>query len=179
VITAKNNIAIRNTHVQTLSGGSEKSMRFYVVGTPDDDSLTVTRDLAGGEVRFLLPVQALPWRDRSLLEEIGARRPLYTGRRARDPLATLQANLNGKQAQTLTGVGNALEMRVANGIAEFTMGEDGPLHIPRVQLAEGARIVASVHVTSPQVAGRRRFVHVAQRSGGQLAGGVSLELRES
>lgn len=43
--------------------------------------------------------------------------------------------------------------------------------------AAGARMVARVQVSRPRIEKERRFVHVAQHSGGQLIGGVSLELR--
>jgi hypothetical protein len=37
---------------------------------------------------------------------------------------------------------------------------------------------ASVRVQHPKISKEQRFVHVAQLSGGQLVGGVTLELRK-
>ena len=57
------------------------------------------------------------------------------------------------------------------------MGAPDRMDVPFLRLAEGARMVAKVQVERPKVAKARRFVHVAQHSGGQLIGGVTLELR--
>jgi hypothetical protein len=73
-VSARNNIALHNLHVQILPDGGDAEMPFYVVGSPDQDSLIVCPDLAAGEVALKLPVQALPWRDILLIERLGRRR---------------------------------------------------------------------------------------------------------
>jgi hypothetical protein len=175
-VATRNNIALRNVHVQDAPGGNAGTS-FYVVGTGDQDSLTVIPDLAGGEVRLHVPIQALPWRELRTLETMGTRRALFTGRRVPDALAELRRTLNGPETEMLTGIRNARGTVIADGIAVVTLSGAAPLHVPDVRLAEGARLVAAVSAIGARAEGEHCFIHVAQRSGGQLAGGISLRLR--
>ncbi len=69
IISAKNNIALRSVHVQTLpiDIGDDVHLRFYVIGSHTQDSLLVQTDLVQGQAELNLPIQALPWRDMNLL----------------------------------------------------------------------------------------------------------------
>jgi len=71
-ITGYNNTVQKNVYVQSSDSG-DAAMSFYVVGSTEQDSLTVYQNLAGGSVELILPAQALPWRDIKLIER--ARRP--------------------------------------------------------------------------------------------------------
>jgi hypothetical protein len=57
------------------------------------------------------------------------------------------------------------------------MADAGRLHAPYLRLAEGAWMTTSIQVRGAKTDKEHRFVHIAQHSGGQLVGGVSLELR--
>lgn len=176
-VATRNNVGLRNIHVQEYAPGGSAGASFYVVGTPDQDSLTVIPDLAGGEIHLQLPVQALPWRERRMIEAMGTPRALFTGRRVPDAVADMRSELTGNQAAMLTGIRNASRIVVADGIAVVTLAGNAPLYVPDVRLADRARMVAMVSVTGIETEGKHCLVHVAQRSGGQLVGGVSLEFR--
>lgn len=174
-VTSRNNIGLRNVHVQP-DDPSDASMSFYVVGSADQDSLIVHPRLAGGRLSLLLPVQALPWRDVALIERHKARRPAF-GCCGDDPLASAKATLRGEKVRVVTDVVGAELLELRDGIAKLTMGKADRLHVPYLRLADGARMAARIHVERPKVDKEGRFVHVAQYSGGQLFGGVSMELR--
>lgn len=176
VIAARNNIGLHNVHVQP-DDPSDADMSFYVVGSAEQDSLIVYPRLAGGRLSLLLPVQALPWRDIKVIERNKGPRPGLGCCGAVDPLARVKATLKGGQVRAMTDIVGAELLELRDGIATVTMGKADRLHVPYVQLADGARMVARVHVSRPKIDQERRFVHIAQHSGGQLIGGVSLELR--
>lgn len=175
-ITAHNNVGLHNVHVQP-DDPNDADMSFYVVGSADQDSLIVYPKLAGGKLSLLLPVQALPWRDIALIERNKGPRPGFGCCGAVDPLARMTATLKGEQVRAITDIVGAELLELRDGIAKVTMGKADRLHLPYVRLADGARMVAKVHVSRPKIDKERRFVHIAQHSGGQLIGGVSLELR--
>lgn len=175
-ISARNNIGLHNVHVQPDDPG-DADLSFYVVGSADQDSLTVYPKLAGGRLTLLLPVQALPWRDLKLIERNKGPRPGVGCCDAIDPLANVNATLKGEQIRTVTDIIGAELLELRDGIARVTLGKADSLQVPYVRLADGARVVARIHVDRPKIDKERRFVHVAQHSGGQLIGGVSLELR--
>jgi len=175
-ISARNNIGLRNVHVQP-DDPSDADMSFYVVGSADEDSLIVYPKLAGGTLSLLLPVQALPWRDLKLIERNKGRRTGFGCCGAVDPLSYAKAMLKGDQVRMITDIVGAELLELRDGIARVTMGKADRLQVPYVRIADGARMPASIHVHRPRIDKERRFVHVAQHSGGQLIGGVSLELR--
>jgi hypothetical protein len=175
-ITARNNIGLRNVHVQP-DDPTDADLSFYVVGSADQDDLTVIPALAGGKVSLLLPVQVLPWRDMRLIERMEHPRPDIGCSPDVDPLAHMKASLKGDRILATTDILGADLLELGDGIARVTLGKADRLHIPKLRLLEGARLVARIHVSRPKIDKERRFVHVAQRSGGQLIGGVSLERR--
>jgi hypothetical protein len=67
-----------------------------------------------------------------------------------------------------------------NGVVSILIAdkENRGLFIPYVRLAEGMKMPAIVYVHNCKIAEKKHFVHVAQLSGGQLVGGVTLELRK-
>jgi hypothetical protein len=172
VLTAKNNVALRNVLVQQ----SPAEASFYVVGSDDQDSLMVSADLVGGQVELALPVQALPWRDIRVIERHGRRRLPYGGERTEDPVAKLTLTLNGADVRLQTDVVGAQKLEVRDGMASILAAEDARLFVPHVRLAPNVRMPARIRVLGPQTDERRRFVHVTQLSGGQLVGGITLEL---
>jgi hypothetical protein len=174
-ITASNNIALHNIHVQP-AGVGDASFRFYFVGTADHDSMTIFRWLRRGELKLHLPVQALPWRDIRLIEGRREPRPEY-GRAGNDPLTEVTMTLKGDQVRSITGIIGADVLELRNGIATVTMGEGPVMRLPHVRIANRTRMATRIHIARPKVDDEHRFVHVAQHSDGRLTGGVSLELR--
>jgi subtilisin family serine protease len=172
-IVAHNNLAVRNVHVQPVG---DSTMAFYVVGSADQDSLTVYRDLAGGTVELILPAQALPWRDIKLIERNKGRPAFGNGS---DPMRSAQASLEGEKVFAVTDIMGAKRLTLKDGIATVIIAEASALQVPYVRIADGARMIARINVRSPKVSKEHRFVHISQHSGGQLVGGVSLELRRA
>ncbi len=177
-ISARNNIGLHNVHVQPDDPG-DSDMSFYVVGSSDQDSLIVTPELGAARVTLVLPAQVLPWRDIKFIEKNEGRRAPY-GCKDTDPIARIEAKLEGEQRiRTLTDIAGAEFLELRDGVATITMGDARQLQVPTVRLADGVRMAARIRVTGEKkTAKNRRFVHIAQYSGGQLIGGVSLELRK-
>jgi hypothetical protein len=75
-----------------------------------------------------------------------------------------------------TDVVGAQRLELRDGVASILAAEDARLFVPHVRLAPNVRMPARIRVHGPQTDERRRFVHVAQLSGGQLVGGITLEL---
>jgi hypothetical protein len=174
IISGKNNIGLRNVHVQS----SPAEMGFYVIGSADQDSLIVYRELARGEIELNLPIQALPWRDLRLIEKHGMRRlPYGCGGRDADPLAKLNATLEGDEVQMLTDIVGAETLELSDGVAKIWMSGPGETFIPCLRLVEGVRLPARIHVHRPKADAEHRFIHVAQLAGGLRVGGVTLQLK--
>ena len=175
--TARNNIAQKNVYVQSAKT-RDAAMSFYVVGSADQDSLTVYQDLVAGTVDLIVPVQALPWRDIKLIERVRGSRPVFgDDRGSDDPLVSRKAALDGELICMTTDISGAHRLALQDGTATVTIVEGGVLHVPYVRLALGTRMIAKIQVSGAKIDKEHRFVHVAQHSGGQLLGGVSLELR--
>ena len=85
--------------------------------------------------------------------------------------------MDAETTARVTGVLHARRTIVAQGRARFVLNGEAPLVIPDVRLQLGASMVGILTVNAPEIQDSHRFVHVAQRSGGQLMGGISLELR--
>ncbi len=175
-ISARNNIALRNVHVQP-DDPTDSDMSFYVVGSADQDSLTVEPVLAGGKVSLIFPAEALPWRNIRLIDRYNCPRTGY-GSDSKDPLRVIDVTVKGaEEIRALTDVQGAELLEVKHGIATVTLAKADRLRMPFLMVAEGAKMVARIHLRNAKTDTARRFVHVAQHSGGQLIGGVSLELR--
>lgn len=175
-ITARNNIALHNVHVQP-DDPTDSDMSFYVVGSAEQDSLIIYPAVAGGRVSLILPVQALPWRDIRVIERHGGPRLGFGCCGAIDPLANLRLNLKRDRIRTITDISGAETLDVNQGNATITIAQKERLHVPFLRIADGARMVARIHLHREKNDKRGGFIHVAQHSGGQLIGGVSLELR--
>lgn len=203
VIRARNNIALRNVYVQPAPAGDgdeDAEMTFYVVGSADQDSLFIDTQLVKGQVEFTLPVQALPWRDMRLTEEITAQREpygadvrqgcalirwlfpgifsrLFPVYRAANPLHHMTLTLEGSAVEMRTDIEGAKTLRLQEGQATVASDPGKRLFIKRLRLAEGAKMPVRLRVCRPDIDRDLRFVHVTQLSGGQYIGGVTLELR--
>lgn len=198
-ITAENNVALRNVHVQEAPGG-DADTSFYVMGTATDDALVVTRDLDAGELVLTLPARVVPVRDRRLIEaeaeEAGAgpgRRPGCVagflaalgrvlgmgGPPAPRPGGTgdLRLTLTGESVWRRTGIQGADRVEYGDGVARVHAAGAERVRLPRIELAEGARVPVRLAVRGARAAGERRYVHVAQYAGGELVGGITLEIR--
>jgi subtilisin family serine protease len=176
-VTSRNNIGLHNTHVQPDDPG-DSVMSFYVVGTGEQDSLMLHPLLAGGQVRLLLPVRALPWRDIKVVEaNNGPRAGFGCCAGAEEPLAQVRTRLEGDKVRAMTDIVGAEALELRDGIATIILAKDARLHVRDLRIAAGARMTARIEVRDQKVDKERRFVHIAQLSGGQPVGGVSLELR--
>jgi Subtilase family len=172
-ITARNNVGLRNVHVQPDDPG-DADTTFYVVGSAAADSLIVEAQLEG-EVTLVLPMQALPWRDAKVFSKLSRRQPYGCGEDI-EPLRRLRTTLKGEMVQMRTDIKGAATLALADGIARVSLA--GPrLHVPDLRVAEGARMLVRLHVSRPRIGKAGAYVHIAQRSAGQLLGGVSLERR--
>ncbi|HSF06644.1 MAG TPA: S8 family serine peptidase [Methylomirabilota bacterium] len=167
VITARNNIALRNVLVQP----APSTMGFWVVGSADQDSLIIRPQDA--EIELLIPIAALPWRDRRFIERHGARTP-YGRRGADDPLRTVKTALKGDDIGERTDVFGATTLELYDGVARIRASAERGLVLKSLRLLDGARMPVRLNVKARTEAGPR-FVHAAQYSGGQLIGGVSLQ----
>ena len=167
VITARNNIALRNVLVQP----APTTMGFWLVGSSDQDSLIIRPQDA--EIELLIPIEALPWRDRRLIERHGVRAP-YGRRGTDDPLRTLKTTLKGGDIEERTDVFGATTFELYDGVARIRATAERALVLRSLRLLNGVRVPARLNVQARTDAGPR-FVHVAQYSGGQLIGGVSLQ----
>lgn len=178
IITAKNNIGLHNVLVQPAS---DSQMSFYVIGSYDQDSLIIYTELVSGKVSLNIPIQALPWRDIQLIERYTMRRQVYgCGTLDDDPLAKMKVTLKGEEIQIRTDIIGAEMLELNNGVASILVAdkEDRRLFIPNIRLAEGVKMPAIVYVHDSKINENKHFVHIAQLSGGQLVGGVTLELRK-
>src|SRR5439155_17873237 len=141
-----------------------------------DDATDTGSEPFTGPVAWMSPdievLEALPWRDRQLIERHGARAPY--GLRTHDSLRTLKAVLKGHDVEERTDVFGATTLELHDGVARIRATAERPLVLTSLRLLEGVRMPARLHVRARIDAGPR-FVHVAQYSGGQLIGGVSLE----
>lgn len=177
-ITAKNNLALHNVHVQEAVPGMDSDMNFYVVGSADQDSLIISSELPGGQVALQMPVQALPWRDIKLIEQSPARRAAFgCGNHFDDPLARLEATLHGEEVGRMTDIAGAEILDLRDGMATVTAAKNERLFLPQVRIVEGTRMPVSIRIIKPKLDGKPKRVHVAQYTGGRLMGGVTLELR--
>jgi hypothetical protein len=175
VITADNNIALRNVDVQQ----SPAELGFYVLGTEDVDTLIVSPDFVNGRLELTVPVQALPWRDRRLIEQHGRRRSEYGGApRGEDPLAAVSLTVRGETIRERTDIEGADTLRVHGGLATIVSSKNAAVRIPSLRVMNGARLPMSVRVRYPRFDDRRRYVRVAQLSGGRRVGGVTLVLTQ-
>jgi hypothetical protein len=176
-ISARNNIALHNVHVQP-DDPTDHDLDFYAIGSPDDDSLLVYKDLEQGDVYLNIPIRSLPWRDLNLINRLGRIRSTYGCDSLDDPLENVKLSLKGEEKiHSLTDIVGAENLSLQNGIARVLMGDKGQLFLPSVRLAEGIKMPVRITVSGAKSKGNKHFVHVAQLSGGQVIGGVSLELR--
>ncbi len=150
-------------------------MSFHVRGSDDDDSLFVQPEVGGATVVLRIPVRALPWRDARLVEKHGPRLLFGCGG-SEDPLAGVRVTLRGPQVVDRTGIQGAASLRLENGVAAVQIEGNGPLVIPCLHVANGARVPASVQVVGEQAPGASGAIHVFQFSGGIRAGGLTLQL---
>ncbi|WP_128429431.1 S8 family serine peptidase [Streptomyces cyaneus] len=179
-VGARNNVGLRNVHVLPNATGGDAVSGFYVVGTDGEDGISVSAELAAGEVTLSLPVQALPWRDLAMIEELGKPRAPYGHPDPwPDPLADRDATLDGSQLiEELTGITAAQRLEVRDGIASIDLTPRTPLGVPCLHLAPGARLPTTIGIVRLDTTTRRRHVRVTQWSNGRRIGGVTVELRK-
>jgi len=146
-----------------------------VRGTDDADGLVVIGRAAGGQVELSLPVQALPWRDARVLGR-RSRMPYGCAGPDDDPVAAIEASLEGDAIRSKTGIVGAHALRVRNGIATIISPANATVTIPCLRVAPAAAMPVNLRVTRPHATLERRDIHVGQFSGGRRVGGVTLRL---
>ena len=177
VIRGSNNIALRNTHVQEMPGGEgDADTGFFVNGSRDIDTLEIEGDNLTGRIEFHIPVQALPWRDLNLVNELGALRKPYGAKCTADPLTRRTGSIKGREVELYTGFTGVREMRFADGIATLIADAKEGMRLPDIRVLPGMKMPVRLKVTKGKIGRGSGFVHVRQRSGGKTIGGVSLEL---
>jgi hypothetical protein len=177
VIRGSNNIALRNVHVHSAAAG-DATAGFFVIGSPDHDALEVTSDGLAGRVEILLPVTALPWREMATLERWRGLPAPYRSPRESDRAGDARRTLEGREVSRILGAKGIHDARVAGSVMQLAARDDvHRIVIPEVRIAPGAKMPIRVRVRSPRLTKDRGWLHVGQRSGGKLMGGVSLEVR--
>jgi hypothetical protein len=176
VISGSNNIALRNVHVQSAAG--DASAGFFVVGSNDQDALELTVEKLAGRVEMLLPTRALPWHEMVMLERWHGLRTPYGSRRDFDSVDDVRRTLEGEEVSRILGVNGVYEARVAGAVAQLLAREGvARIVLPEIRIERGAKMPVRIWVRQPQLTGDSGWLHVGQRSGGRLVGGVSVEVR--
>jgi hypothetical protein len=158
---------------------SDHDLAFYVVGSSDEDSLIIYNQLEQGRVYLNVPVRAIPWRDLNLINRMGRVRSSYGCDNLDDPMEKVKISVKGPdKIRSRTDIVGAENIIIENGIARILMGEKNNMIISSIRLTHGIRMPVRITVTNAKIKGDRRYVHIAQLSGGQLIGGVSLELKQ-
>ncbi len=174
VIAGSNNIALRNTHVQEAAGGGGDTA-FYVTGSDDHDALEIDTDKLEGRIELIFPVQALPWRDLTLINQKGRRHP-FGADCGDDPLAARKRVIKGDEATLRTGIEGVSELRLEAGNAHIVAAAGRRLTIPHIRIKPGVRMPVRLLVRGAKIGKSSGYAHVRQRSGGRIIGGVTLEL---
>ena len=170
----RNNIGMHNVHVQPAAGGDAETA-FYVVGSGERDSLVVRPSCSAASSRSTFRLlrchgARLACSRSSTVHE---RRLAY----ARAILSATRHDAPRESGRLRTEVAGAAAAEVVRGVATLTVAPGEQMVMPHVRIVDGARMPVRLRVRGARIDGRRRFVHVAQLSGGQLMGGVTLELR--
>ena len=175
-VAGSNNIAARNTYVQVPTAGATGKVLF-VTGSGDDDALEVETEKFDGRYELVLPVLALPWRDLELLNRTGPRRAFGADRRE-DLLAVERdgETIEAKEAARKTGIDGLAELRFAGGNVHLVADKANRLRIPEIRVEAGVKMPVRLLVRSAKIGRSSAFVHVRQRSGGKIVGGVTLKL---
>lgn len=170
IITGSNNIALRNTHVVEAPAGDADSA-FYVTGTDDTDSLEITTENIGGQVKLILPAEILIWRDLALTNKYG-NEPC----RRKEVMKTLNTRLKKDAIFAVTGIINADHLELKDGLATLTfIPEKGKtLRIPQLLLSDREKVAVRVHLKGlTQLT--KAVLHIGQLSGGVRQTGVTIE----
>ena len=175
VIQGSNNIGLRNVHVQNPSAG-DVTTAFFVIGTDDGDALELNCEGLAGDIELFLPTRALPWREMGLLERCQGQRPRYDDRGG-DPAEEVRQVLEAGDVRRILGVTGADEAAVNGPMTRLVARRGRRLMLSEVRVQRGAKMPVRLWMRRPQLEGAVGWVHVGQRSGGKLTGGVSLELR--
>jgi hypothetical protein len=175
VIDGSNNIGLRNVHVQPATA-ADVTTAFYMMGS-DDDALEFTADRLATAIELVVPTRALPWRELSLLERCQGHRPEY-GRRELDPAEEVRRVLRGEEITRILGIA-ALDRADVNGPTTRLVARPGSRHLrlPEMRLLRGVKMPVRLWARQPRLEEAVGWVHVGQRSGGRIVGGISLELR--
>lgn len=178
VIRGSNNIALRNTHIVAAPApGDDEDAEtgFYVIGTEDIDGLWIDTEDLSAEVIYTMPIQALVYRDANLINKHG-KRPQYGQDCGVDPLREMKRTLKRGEIEMRTGITGAEYLEIENGIVRIRKSSNEKLFIPKLNLAERAKMPVNLRARKAKLAKEKGYVHVGQYTGGRRASGVSLEI---
>jgi hypothetical protein len=161
--------------VQDATAG-DATTGFSMVGTGDDDTLELSLEGVHGEVELVVPTRAIPWRELSLLEVCGGQRPRYGGI-GPDPAEDLQRILEPSEVQRILGLDGLERAYIDQATTRLVLGRGQTrLILSDIRLLHGTRLPMRAHIRRPDLKGSIGWIHVGQRSGGKLTGGISLQL---
>ena len=179
VIRGTNNIALRNLHVIDASSGSATS-GCYAIGSLDHDTLEVFSQDLEGDLELVLPTQALPWRELALLEKLPGPRLHYSGPGGLDTTADVRRVLESDAVPRILDVSGAAHARVEGAATRLSARLGGPpLYLSDVRIQPGVKMPIRLWLRGLRLGADAPRLHVAQRSGGKIIGGVSVELRRN
>jgi subtilisin family serine protease len=177
IIKGSNNIALRNTHVQEVPGGSgDSDTAFFVNGSNDVDTLEIEAENVTARIELQFPIQALPWRDLSLINKLGVPRKPYGAECAGDPLLQRKESVKGRNVALFTGFQGVREIRFSGGIARLIGDNRTAMTLSDIRVQPGVKMPVRLKVVGAKIGRGAGFVHVRQRSSGKILGGISLEL---
>ena len=179
VIRGSNNIALRNLHVIDASSGSASS-GCYAIGSLDHDTLEVFSQDLEGDLELVLPTQALPWRELALLEKLPGPRLRYGAPGGLDATANIRRVLESDAVPRILDVSGAAHARVEGAATRLSARLGGPpLYLSDVRIQPGVKMPVRLWLRGLRLGADAPRLHVAQRSGGKIIGGVSVELRRN
>lgn len=173
VIRESNNIALRNTHIIELSDDGDSD--FFFTGTDDTDTLWLDTENLNAEIMLIFPVEGLKFRDGGLINKIGNRVPFGEDCK-KDPLRNVKRTLKQKQIELYTGITGARVLHINNGLVSIIKDPEQRLHIPEMTVKEGVKMPIHLQFKKPALKGRTGAIHIGQFTGGQHAGGVTVEV---
>lgn len=175
IIRESNNIALKNTHVFEVAEDEETDSEFFFMGTNDIDSLWMDTEKLKAKLTIIFPVEGLKFRDGNLINKFGKRAP-YGDDCKEDPLRKLKKSIKGKQIKLFTGITGANLLKIQNGLVRIEKDPEQQLHIPEMTVKAGTKMPMRIQFAKPKLETKKGFIHVGQLTGGQHAGGVSVEI---
>jgi hypothetical protein len=84
--------------------------------------------------------------------------------------------VKAREATLKTGIEGLTELRLTEGNAHVIAPAADTLRIPEIRVRDGVKMPVRLLVHGARIGASSSFVHVRHRSGGNIIGGVTLEL---